>query len=211
MTTHRPTDPTPPVNENDHVLGDLPIRLSDTPPTLRYDRAPDFPCGESSASRRREDDRSVPGRESDISRKTGYKIFARYQQCGAEGLTDRSRRPYRQANRLPELLESRIVQLRREHPNWGATFGSFASSVLDPNNRSSAEAVYSNRHLTCSHTGADARALAASHPDDPSETLRLSAIGPANLPTGMGLCILPPAAMLTIVTHKTERPLSGMC
>ena len=59
-------------------------------------------------------------REFDISRKTGYKILARYQQTGLEGLTDRSRRPYRQANRLPELLESRIVQLRREHPTWGA-------------------------------------------------------------------------------------------
>ena len=59
-------------------------------------------------------------REFDISRKTGYKIFTRYQKTGLEGLTDRSRRPYRQANRLPELVESRIVQLRREHPTWGA-------------------------------------------------------------------------------------------
>jgi len=59
-------------------------------------------------------------REFDISRKTGYKIYARYQRSGLEGLTDRSRRPYRQANRLPELLESRIVQLRQEHPSWGA-------------------------------------------------------------------------------------------
>jgi putative transposase len=40
-------------------------------------------------------------REFDISRKTGHKIFNRYQDCGLEGLTDRSRRPYRQANRLP--------------------------------------------------------------------------------------------------------------
>jgi transposase len=58
-------------------------------------------------------------REFDISRKSGYKIFTRYQQSGLEGLTDRSRRPYRQANRLPELVESRIVQLRREHPSRG--------------------------------------------------------------------------------------------
>src|SRR6202051_2097770 len=40
-------------------------------------------------------------REFGISRKTGYKIFARYNDCGLEGLTDRSRRPYRQANQLP--------------------------------------------------------------------------------------------------------------
>src|SRR5689334_25179290 len=34
-------------------------------------------------------------REFGISRKTGYKIFDRYQECGVHGLTDRSRRPYR--------------------------------------------------------------------------------------------------------------------
>src|SRR5207253_7752389 len=33
-------------------------------------------------------------REFDISRKTGYKIFQRYKDCGVQGLTDRSRRPY---------------------------------------------------------------------------------------------------------------------
>jgi putative transposase len=59
-------------------------------------------------------------REFDISRKTGYKIFQRYQNCGLDGLTDRSRRPYRHANRLPFQIEKRIVQLRREHPSWGA-------------------------------------------------------------------------------------------
>ena len=59
-------------------------------------------------------------REFDISRKTGYKIFTRYKDIGLEGLTDRSRRPYRQANRLPFQLETLIVALKREHPSWGA-------------------------------------------------------------------------------------------
>src|ERR1700712_1153944 len=59
-------------------------------------------------------------REFDISRKTGYKIFTRYQDCGLEGLGDRSRRPYRQANRLPFQIEKRIVHLKQEHPSWGA-------------------------------------------------------------------------------------------
>ena len=31
--------------------------------------------------------------EFGISRKTGYKIYDRYKDCGVEGLTDRSRRP----------------------------------------------------------------------------------------------------------------------
>ena len=39
--------------------------------------------------------------EFGISRKTGYKIFDRYKDCGVRRFTDRSRRPYRQANRLP--------------------------------------------------------------------------------------------------------------
>jgi putative transposase len=59
-------------------------------------------------------------REFEISRKTGYKIYARYKDCGLEGLTDRSRRPYRQANRLPFQIEKLIVQLKREHSSWGA-------------------------------------------------------------------------------------------
>jgi putative transposase len=39
-------------------------------------------------------------REFGISRKTGYKILTRYNATGLEGLTDRSRRPYRHANQL---------------------------------------------------------------------------------------------------------------
>jgi putative transposase len=59
-------------------------------------------------------------REFDISRKTGYKIFQRYQDCGVQGLNDRTRRPYRHANRLPFQIEKLIVQLKRERPSWGA-------------------------------------------------------------------------------------------
>src|SRR3954468_2759514 len=59
-------------------------------------------------------------REFEVSRKTGYKIFERYKDCGLEGLTDRSRRPYRQANQLPLQVEKLIVRLKREKPDWGA-------------------------------------------------------------------------------------------
>jgi transposase len=59
-------------------------------------------------------------REFDISRKTGYKIFTRYKDCGIEGLTDRSRRPYRHARQLPFQIEKAIIQLKSEHPSWGA-------------------------------------------------------------------------------------------
>src|SRR5262245_8723890 len=57
--------------------------------------------------------------EVGISRKTGYKIFERYKDCGVAAFTDRSRRPYRQANRLPPQVyrglsfEFRAHDLRR--------------------------------------------------------------------------------------------------
>jgi leucine-zipper of insertion element IS481 len=44
---------------------------------------------------------AVVCRELGISRKTGYKILTRYNAIGLQGLTDRSRRPYRHANQLP--------------------------------------------------------------------------------------------------------------
>jgi putative transposase len=59
-------------------------------------------------------------REFGISRKTGYKIFERFQDHGAEAFTDRSRRPYRHANQLPAVVEAQIVGLKREYPAWGA-------------------------------------------------------------------------------------------
>jgi putative transposase len=59
-------------------------------------------------------------REFDISRKTGYKIFNRYKESGLEGLTDRSRRPYRQVNQLPMQIQKLIVRLKKEKPAWGA-------------------------------------------------------------------------------------------
>src|SRR5689334_15723953 len=58
--------------------------------------------------------------EFGISRKTGYKIFDRYKASGTEAFTDRSRRPYRQANRLPMPVEATIVRLKRAYPGWGA-------------------------------------------------------------------------------------------
>jgi len=59
-------------------------------------------------------------REFGISRKTGYKILDRYEQSGVEGLCDRTRRPFRYANQLPEQVEAAIVAARREKPSWGA-------------------------------------------------------------------------------------------
>ena len=57
-------------------------------------------------------------REFGISRKTGYK-WVRRAQSGEE-LDDRSRKPKRVSARTPELIESKILAVRTEHPGWGA-------------------------------------------------------------------------------------------
>lgn len=59
-------------------------------------------------------------REFGISRKTGYKIFNRYQSEGMDAFCDRSRRPVRYANQLPEPVERLIVEIKKDKPNWGA-------------------------------------------------------------------------------------------
>jgi transposase InsO family protein len=59
-------------------------------------------------------------REFGISRKTGYKIWDRYRNEGLEALTDRSRRPVRYANQLPQQTERLIVETKRNKPHWGA-------------------------------------------------------------------------------------------
>jgi hypothetical protein len=63
-----------------------------------------------------------------ISRKTGYKIFERYQDAGLVGLTDRSRRPHRHANQLPMAVEKLIVRLKKEYPHWARPSCENASS-----------------------------------------------------------------------------------
>ena len=58
--------------------------------------------------------------EFGISRVTGHKIIDRYKESGLEGFNDRSRKPFRQANRLPFQVEQLIVNVKKEFPTWGA-------------------------------------------------------------------------------------------
>ena len=58
--------------------------------------------------------------EFGISRVTGYKIVNRYKEVGLDALYDRSRAPYRQANRLPYQVERTILGIKNEHNSWGA-------------------------------------------------------------------------------------------
>jgi putative transposase len=58
-------------------------------------------------------------REFGISRKTGYKIWARYQQMGPEGLFDRSKAPIRVPRRTPVEIREVLLKARNAHPSWG--------------------------------------------------------------------------------------------
>jgi putative transposase len=57
--------------------------------------------------------------EFGISRKTAGKIIDRYEESGIQGLTDRSRRPYRHAKQLPFQIETPIVRLKQVQPQPG--------------------------------------------------------------------------------------------
>ena len=53
-----------------------------------------------------------------VSRPTGQKWIERWG--AGEALVDRSRRPHQSPERTGAAIEQQVVQLRREHPAWGA-------------------------------------------------------------------------------------------
>lgn len=54
-----------------------------------------------------------------ISRPTGYCWVSRYAQGGPEGLLERSRRPHHCPHRTSSQIESSVVRLRAQYPEWG--------------------------------------------------------------------------------------------
>jgi len=54
-----------------------------------------------------------------ISRKTGYKLWARYEAGGVAGLADRSRAARGHPNAVGEAMEAAILELRCAHMRWG--------------------------------------------------------------------------------------------
>ena len=56
-----------------------------------------------------------------ISRKTGYKWIRRAEKDGLEqGIKEKSRRPKNITRKVPEVVETAFVGLRKKHPYWGA-------------------------------------------------------------------------------------------
>ena len=54
-----------------------------------------------------------------VSRKTGSKWIARYEDDGPDGLRERSRAPHRCPHRITPEVAALICAARRQHPSWG--------------------------------------------------------------------------------------------
>lgn len=57
--------------------------------------------------------------EYGISRKTGHKIWSRFQTIGLAGLADQRRAPKRIPHRTSPELRSVLFSARKKHPTWG--------------------------------------------------------------------------------------------
>jgi len=58
--------------------------------------------------------------EFEISRPTAYCWLKRYQEHGISGMQEGSRRPHHSPGRTAAGFEQRVVELRRQRPDWGA-------------------------------------------------------------------------------------------
>ena len=55
----------------------------------------------------------------EISRKTGYKWVARYEEGGVKSLCDKSRRPLHHPQAVSSEVTQKIILARKKHPRWG--------------------------------------------------------------------------------------------
>jgi putative transposase len=55
-----------------------------------------------------------------ISRKTGYKWMARYEESSVDGLKERSRAPHSSPQAIDRKVAASVLEVRRKHPQWGA-------------------------------------------------------------------------------------------
>jgi transposase InsO family protein len=58
-------------------------------------------------------------REFQVSRRTGYRWWQRYQASGLPGLVERSHRPHKCPHQSASIWTRRVVALRLRHPTWG--------------------------------------------------------------------------------------------
>lgn len=59
-------------------------------------------------------------RVAGVSRKTGHKWLARFEQGGVLALQDRSRAPHTLPHAVPLEIKAMLLEARQQHPSWGA-------------------------------------------------------------------------------------------
>ena len=57
--------------------------------------------------------------EYGIHRQTGYEVWQRYKDYGAEGLLPQSRAPQSIPHRTPKEIVELLVRARKKNPSWG--------------------------------------------------------------------------------------------
>lgn len=70
-------------------------------------------------ARRAHDDMTALCARYGISRKTGYKWVARYEEGGVAALEELSRRPHRSPQATEDAVVAAILTVRGHHPTWG--------------------------------------------------------------------------------------------
>ena len=72
------------------------------------------------AAHRREKAMTALCQEFGISRPVGYEWLRRYRQGGISAIAERSRRPQESPRRTEAAVEKRVLELRKQYPDWGA-------------------------------------------------------------------------------------------
>ena len=104
-----------------------------------------------------------------VSRRTGYKWLARYEDTGVEGLVDRSRAPHSHPQAMTAVMVERCLAVRRKHPTWDGTHvftTSRCSQDVDGRNKSGhdVERDVFNLSGTCCSDIPTAKAFASDQP-----------------------------------------------
>lgn len=58
-------------------------------------------------------------RRYEVSRQTIHKWLVRYASDGLAGLVDKSSKPETCPHQMPPVVEAKILEMRRAHPEWG--------------------------------------------------------------------------------------------
>jgi transposase InsO family protein len=106
-----------------------------------------------------------------ISRKSAYKWIERYQTEGPDWVLDRSHRAHAVHNKTPAEVEQALMQMRVQHPSWGARklihqVGLLQPALILPHESTVCEMLKRNGFIT-----ARPRRRAIGHPGRPSSVV----------------------------------------